>query len=87
MNNITLRDKNGDKWQRITKTAARKAYDAGENIIISAVNIDPFGIMGGVETSKDHAGETFDKLVNAFEYYNCGLRECGYYAAFYKKEV
>ena len=29
--------------------------------------------------------QDFDKVVNAFEYYNCTNSETGYYAAFYAK--
>ena len=31
----------------------------------------------------NECGDPFDKVVNAFEYYNCGYNETGLYAAYY----
>lgn len=73
----------GFTFQRINKTQAERAYKNGLTIIVSPVNINPFGIMGGGSHITLRPGDNFNKVINAFEYYNCTNSEIGRYAAFY----
>ena len=74
--------KDGVTYKRISKTAAKKAYDA-KGVYICPCNIRPFGIWGMGVWVKSSSGEAFEKVVNAFEFYNCNSNETGKYAAFY----
>lgn len=85
----------GKSYARISKAAARKAYIAGRDIIVCAVNMNPFHPwwnMGAVlnrknreEFVRDETGviNDFNNLVNSYEFYNCINSETGKYAAFY----
>lgn len=68
--------------KRISKRAARRAYNAGKNIIITAHKIRPDNIFSISANINNSSGILFDTLINAYEFYNCNY-ECGYYAAFY----
>lgn len=81
-----LTDKSGATWLRIDKRKARNLYNGGSDILISAENIDPFGIIGGV-TVNNTIKKTFDSIVNEFSFYNCMNIETGYRPAFYVKGV
>ena len=71
---------------RINKKQARKTYDNGLPVLFSPVNMDPLKRFCSLAIweSKDLDGQynTFDALVNAYEYYNCNS-ETGNYTAFY----
>lgn len=72
------------------KAIARKAYNAGETIILYANKVRPnnMWIQGheiSIESIKEAGGiasTDFDTIVNTFEYYNCRF-ETGYYTSFY----
>lgn len=96
MNKINI---NG--YNRITKAAARRAYNAGETVRICPVNISPvnmYGLYADCSNAKHTtvAGDgfnttiarnkEFETIVNAFIYYNCN-HETGYYPAYYVREV
>lgn len=79
--------------RKIRKDRARKLFNEGRAIKIIPCRANPASIwMGFIEIQKDlpfakeHEGNTFDKIVNAFEYYNCNP-EMGRYAHFYIEEV
>lgn len=77
--------------KRISKTVARKLYNAGYNVLFIPCNLNPENNFYnlGIWENKNLAGQydSFEKLVNSFEYYNCN-NETGKYTAFYiKKEV
>ena len=69
--------------KRMNKSQARKMWQTGKTFWITACNmraecgllIDPMRI------ASDFNGD-FDKMVNAFIYYNCNY-ECGYYPTYY----
>lgn len=82
-------------YKRVRKNVARRLFNEGVKIYLLPCKIreefiskstDPFCLFV-VETSLDEEDETktFDKVVNAFEYYNCNS-EAGYYAKYYIKE-
>ncbi len=88
MNGYTLRDNGGNKWQRVNKTTARKAYDAGDAVHLAPCNLMPFGpwhigmtIKAEPTDSPTYEGE-FAERIQAFTYYNC-TNETGRYPAYY----
>lgn len=76
--------------ERISKRQARKLFDAGETVYMQSCKFHPFGMWSqaySVNKNQDnmiYAPETFDNIVNNFEYYNCSYEQ-GYYASFYKR--
>lgn len=66
--------------KRINMTQARKLYNNGASIVIVPCNLRPGG--WGTEVSKATDGD-FDRLVNAYTYYNCIGAEVGRYPAYY----
>lgn len=71
---------------QIQKRTAKKLFESGETICITACNMNPFGVWSQcIDIKKDIDNkDSFDSIVNAFEYYNCS-NETGLYATFYKK--
>lgn len=81
-------------YRRISKPAARKAYQAGETVYIIPCKMRPDNMYMpamaiSCKPSQDKStveipscAATFDSRVNAFEYYNCSP-ETGNYTAFY----
>lgn len=65
---------------RVNKRTARRAYNEGKDVLIFPRNLRPdfFGvIVNNRRNEKD-----FDKLINAFEFYNCTNAETGRYCAY-----
>lgn len=87
MTNRIFTDRDGACWARVSKRRARSTYEAGSDVIIAPVNIRLFGPWGveALLTKRRPrlTGETFDTLVNEYEYYNCIDYCSGPYAAFY----
>ena len=94
-----MRQINVNGYKRITKQAARKRFNNCEsyymlpckirpgNPWIQAVNVQPKRtweepIAGAVYDTHN----SFNEIVNAFEYYNCN-NETGNYTAFYIKAI
>ena len=75
---------NGATYTRVTKAAARRAFENGETVIFCPCNLRPFDPWHP-ETPVEKTAENndFQKLVNAFEFYNCINTETGKYTAFY----
>ncbi len=87
-------------WMRISKSMARKLYDAGQTIRVCPCKVNPcneyYPLSFDMNKEDDVYSEPtmfdweikFDTRVNRFEYYNCQYNETGKYSAFYvKKEV
>ena len=73
----------GYTFQRIDKKSARRAYNNGLRVMLCPVNLRP-GYPYHPKTSiSGKAAATFEKAVNAFEFYNCTDNETGRYTAFY----
>jgi cysteine synthase len=73
-----------NNYVRINKTAARNAFNKGEKLVIVPCFYRPNSWLAFHTTTEDSISETFDSLVNAFQFYNCN-GETGNYAAFYKE--
>lgn len=82
MKGITWKRESGEVLGQIDMRKARKLFAAGKPFYIGMENLRPdFAIEIAGE---DFAKETFDKIVNAYLYYNRG-RELGYRCRFYVK--
>ena len=73
--------------KQVQKRTARKLFDAGETIFLQSSNFLPFGVWATCHAiNKDGApSDSFDAIVNNFEYYNCSNRETGLYTTFYRR--
>ena len=82
MKGITWKRNDGVVVGQIDMRRARKLFAAGKPFYIAMENMRPdFAIEIAGE---DFAAETFDKIVNAYLYYNRG-RDWGYRCRFYVK--
>lgn len=70
--------------EQIQKRTAKKLFNSGETIYMQTSNFRPFGVWSQCIDINNKNGETFESLVNSFEYYNCN-NESGRYATFYKR--
>ena len=70
---------------QIQKRTAKKMFQAGETIYIQSSNFHPFGVWSQCIDINNKSGETFESIVNSFEYYNCNDSETGLYTTFYKR--
>lgn len=86
MNSFEIKIDNYTSLVRVDKSRARKAYNNGLNVYFIPCLCAPLNpwFSLGIWQNKDLDGqyETFDKLVNAFENYNCNP-ETGRYTAYY----
>lgn len=82
MRGISWRMKTGEVLKQIDMRKARKLFADGKPFFIAMENERPdFAIEIAGE---DFAQETFDKIVNAYLYYNRG-KDWGYRCRFYVK--
>ncbi len=83
-----MRKYNFTGFKRINKTMARKIYNSGGDVLFIPCLCNPLNNFYnlGIWENKDLLGQydTFDNLVNHFEWYNCN-NETGRYTAFYIK--
>ena len=72
--------------KQIQKRTAKKLFETGETIYTTACNMHPFGVWTTCYVIKKDIDnkDTFDTIVNNFEYYNCN-NETGLYTTFYKR--
>jgi hypothetical protein len=81
---------------KLTKSQARKAYDAGQTVYIIAHKLAPFTMYAFEypatkpepipEPAWDgDARASFDSVVQSYTFYNCTY-ETGYYPAYYVKK-
>lgn len=68
--------------ERINKRVARKLFNEGKTVWITACNMRPeCGLLMNAGTYENELSD-FDTFVNSFTYYNCN-NETGRYPAFY----
>lgn len=84
MNNFTATDPyHGTTYKRIRKDVARRLWNKGTEILIQAVNMRPFNNwQSPFKTHRFKTLDSFDEMINEYEYYNTGAK-LGDYAAFY----
>ena len=90
MTDRILSDSNGATWQRVSKRRARYEYDAGRDVIITPVYVNPFNMWrphARISNKRRWGCDvTFDSIINEYEYYNCNSNELGRYPAYYVKQ-
>ena len=71
--------------QQISKPAARKLYNAGEQILLCPCNLVPLSSWNTGFIIKQYSKDptNFETYVNKFTFYNCN-NETGYYLTFCK---
>lgn len=70
-------------YKRIDKRKARKLFNEKKPVFIIPHKCAPGGMwFQGFEMEND-GSRTFDEFCAEFTFYNCTVRECGYYPAFY----
>ena len=74
-------------FTRISKKQAQKLFDAGQEIYLCPVKMNPANPYWSMAMpcQKDENWDDFEKLISNFVYYNCN-HETGYYPAFYIKD-
>lgn len=79
MINMTFTDNNKIKYKRVNKTTARRAFNEGCVVVLCPSNLRPFSPWHNeAGVIKDRCeGADFEKVVNAFSYYNCINNETG----------
>lgn len=70
--------------EQIQKRTAKKLFDSGETVYMQTSNFHPLGVWSQCIEIDNKSGETFESVVNSFEYYNCS-NEAGLYTTFYKR--
>ena len=76
---ITIEDKS---VKQVNKTVAKCLYDKGETVYLNACNMRLDNMWTSPIPLNNKAGEKFNTMVNAYEYYNCD-NERGLYANFF----
>lgn len=73
------------RYQRITRRAARKAYDANIGVVFCPVKLYPFGGFrpSCLVSKADMQERTFDQIDSDFINYNCAWNETGYYPSYW----
>lgn len=72
------------RYKRVSKAAAKKAFNNGEWIVFCPTNLDPFGFWRpSTIIRKCHENYTFERVVNRLSHYMTFNHETGYYMAFY----
>ena len=71
--------------KQIQKRTAKKLFNSGKTIFIQSSNFRPFGVWSQCIEVSNKDGDSFESIVNSFEYYNCNSNETGLYTTFYKR--
>ena len=70
--------------EQVQKRTAKKMFQAGETVYVQSSNFHPLGVWSQCIEINNKNGDSFESVVNSFEYYNCN-NEAGKYAVFYKR--
>jgi len=82
-------------YKRISKRMAEKLYNSDGTINLAPCKVcpddkgmwvTPYSANKKETFDRYQKDQTFDQLVNSFEYYNCQHNELGKYTSFYVKE-
>ena len=82
-----MREYNNNGIKRISRTVAKKEYEAGRDVLFIPCNMNPCSNWGlGIWQNKKYDGQydNFNKLYNFYQWYNCN-NETGKYISFYIK--
>jgi hypothetical protein len=88
MNKYTFTDKHGLTWERVNRTAARRAYRAGDLVQLCPCNLRPDSMWRPVAIiHNDYPApvgpDQFERYECYFTAYNCNDAETGRYPAYY----
>ncbi len=74
--------------KQVSKAAARKQFEAGNEVYLQSSNMRPFGVWQSIcPIKKDNPyswSANFESITNEYSYYNCD-NERGKYVHFYIK--
>lgn len=76
-----------ENYKKINKRSARKAFNEGKTVYLCPCNLRPFTMWHPECPVSNNSKKDFNKIVNAFEYYNCANGETGRRAAYYVAEA
>lgn len=77
---------NGITCVRVSKALARKAYNYGLRVYFCPCKLRPgFPWNPEIAIAKQD-GDSFETVLNAFEFHNCNLNAVGRYTAFYMEK-
>lgn len=82
MMNRSFVDKHANKWNRVSKKAAQKAFDAGKRVMIIPCKLDPASPWACYAYASNKFGDTFDGIASFYASCNCS-NEAGRYLAYY----
>ena len=74
-------------FTRISKAAARRAFNAGETVYFCACNMRPGAPWHPEIRANNRNGGSFEAAVGWAEYYNCTCAETGRHLAYYRAEA
>ena len=77
-----MRQETYNNYIRVSKRTAEKAYNAGKIILIAPVNANMNYIFFPGVYVDNTGNESFNRIINGFEYYNCNS-ELGKYTKFF----
>lgn len=93
MKSFTVKDNIGQSWKRVSKVAARKAFDNGQPVHVCACNLMPFGywqpgstLLPGIERHEmkfNDAEHWVDWFARQYAWANCTGKETGNYPSFF----
>ena len=72
--------------EQVSKRKAEKLWSEGRTIYMQSSNFHPLGVWSQaheIQKTEENNPEDFEKIVNAFTYYNCITSQTGKYATFY----
>lgn len=73
-----------DGYTRVNKRRARNLFSMGRKVFIQSGNFRPVNPwQSAIQINPE---SEFDSYVASYQFYNCGDRERGYYAAFYVRD-
>lgn len=71
--------------RKIQKRTAERLYNEGKTILLVPCKMRLNSPWTYIHRAKNTSGDTFEKVVNNFGYYNC-CYETGYYPAYYVED-
>lgn len=71
-------------YKKITKTTARKLYNAGKTIAMLPCKMHPENLWQPPYHVSSVNNDNFETVCNCFRYYNCNYTETGKYISFYE---
>lgn len=71
MMNRSFVDNHANKWNRVSKKAAQKAFDAGKRVMIIPCKLDPASPWACYAYASNKFGDAFDGIASFYASCNC----------------